>query len=943
MVANLTSGMRISLRGEDFLVINIEDNFGRSKIVTAEGISELVRGKQFIFDTAVDSEYQIVHPNNSRLIPDDTQGYLKTKLFLETHLRNSTIHSNKIVIAHKAAIDPVNYQFTPTLNALKMPRPRILIADAVGLGKTIEVGIMIAELMKRGKGKRILVIALKSILGQFQQELWARFAIPLVRLDSYGISKIAAELPLNKNPFDYYDKTIISIDTLKNNERFQLFIEKTRWDIIVIDECHTVANIQSLRGELAQLLSTRCESLILTSATPHNGVKENFANLIRMIEPIAIPQSGNYTKEDVSPYYVRRFKKDLHDSVQENFQNRVVQPLKTELLPSEKEFLRFLADWKQEEKDKYKTGGKKESLLFVVGVLKAYLSSPEAALQTLENRRTKRENTDNHQEMQKLDAGIKFLHNIIDRDEDSKFKRLMAKLEELNWRGRESDPRILIFTERIKTLEKLESKLKEKFGDKGNRIECFHGSMSDVDQEDLVKRFSEGGYPIRMLLSSDAGSQGVNLHHMCNIMFNYDIPWSFITLEQRNGRIDRFGQKLTPYIYYLISTAGDEPFSADLGILEKLIVKEDEIYRVLGDASSYLKKFSAEGEEEIIENMIISGDDSPLESNPEDLLSALFGDQTENTPSVVDEEPLNEQVSLYLTDLEYYKDLTNFLTKSSGSIPPGLLSFDDKSMRVKNDPEFDNYLFDIPDEATPNRNDVFILTSNKEDIVDAISDARTRKGEWPRLQLLYDLHPVVRMLMFRLEANIDKDVVPVSKLGTLPEDQAWYVFHGQISNRYGQAIISEFFVVGLNKDKSFCKLYPFAEFIQKFNLDMPLINRNMTEDELDTLRVMIPVAVENAELFHLEVKAEEMKILLQQKQAEYKSQLEEWRKNSVEQIEIEFQDKAQTTFTIGKMERLQKKVENILSEKSRFYHDLTSLDNTPYLKLLTIFYNGRML
>src|SRR5205814_10703167 len=135
-------------------------------------------------------------------------------LYLESHRRRSLANDTEIHLGHRGVMNLVPYQLDPALQALRQTRSRILIADAVGLGKTMEAGVLATELIQRGRGKRILVVALKSMLTQFQKEWWTRFSIPLVRLDSVGLARVRNRIPANHNPFNHFDRRLIPIDTL---------------------------------------------------------------------------------------------------------------------------------------------------------------------------------------------------------------------------------------------------------------------------------------------------------------------------------------------------------------------------------------------------------------------------------------------------------------------------------------------------------------------------------------------------------------------------------------------------------------------------------------------------------------------------------------------------------------------------------------------------------
>lgn len=949
---SLSRGQRISVRGEDFLISNIQKNYDDSYIIECQGISDLVMGQDFVFDSQIDTDIQVLDPLHTKLVADVSTGYRLTKLYLETKIRNSTDQKNKILIAHKAAFNLANYQLEPTLKSFQNIRPRILIADGVGLGKTVEAGIFLAEMIKRGRGKRIMVLALKSILRQFQQEIWDRFAIPLVRLDSYGIAKLGSELPANKNPFDYYDKTIISIDTLKNNSKFRHYIEKSRWDIIVIDECHTVANDSSQRGELAQFLATRCESLILTSATPHNGRKESFANLINMIEPIAIPRSGDYSKDDVSPYYVRRFKNDIQDVVvRANFQERKVEGIHTELYAEEEAFLEFQQKAKYESlaslSDSEKKGRMTPDLLFAIGLFKAYMSSPPAALGSIEKRMIKvTEKNPDAESLTDLLLMEKSLNEIIEKGRDSKYNAFKQKLVELKWSGKKKNERIVVFAERIDTLKYIAKRLTEDFDLKEEVIQSFSGSLSDVEQQEIIEDFGKEDSKIRMLLTSDAGSQGVNLHYYCSKMINYDIPWSLITLEQRNGRIDRYGQSRTPYIYYLISESNVDGLKTDLHIIKNLTLKEEEVYRSLGDAGSVMNLYDSKKENRAIEIAMVESNEDPFKPQSQDEdedswlnLDSIFGDDGDKTIDQFNEEPIQESFSLYKNDEDYYKSLLEEL-KANDKIKGDNVTIKDGYMEVLNTKDLNRILYDIPPEARPAVGKHYRLTTDKSQVQDKIAEARKKNGEWAAFQMLYDLHPIPQYLMTQLEASVNKGEATVVRSKKIEAGKAWFVFYGEVANNLGQSIIADFFAFPMKIDGSFGgRPLPIEDFVINNSLYEIIYTEQISEEDLALLQELIPMAIEGATTYHMAPKQDALKDRMEKKLNDYEEKLMNWADAARNQLQLTFGEDRITGFIKNKKEKEERRIEAITNESSQYNKDLNGLSQDAYLKLLSVFYN----
>ena len=610
----LSPGMRVLVRGQEWLVDKVEPNSLGNYAVSCTGISALVRDMTATFLDDLDA-ITPVNPVNTHFIPDTSARAAKSHLFIESLLRATAPTDTKIHVGNKAAMDSLPYQLVPAKKALAQPRQRILIADAVGLGKTLEAGILMSELIKRRKGRRILVVTAKSMMVQFQKEMWERFTIPLISLDSSRIQQIRSEIPANANPFSYYDKVIVSIDTLKRDIQYGAALDASYWDIIVIDEAQNVADRaingrSAQRSRLAKRLASRSDALIMLSATPHDGRARSFASLMNMLDPTTLPNPEEYDKKDVEQLYVRRFKKDVMADISGSFPERKVTQEKCMATEAEENAFDCLTGMHLV-MDAQRRGN--NAGLFKTMLEKSLFSSPAACIKTIDERvkrLIKKDVTDPTGDIGRL-GELKTLLEKIDPSRFSRYQRLLQLLrsDAYGWHhGEDADDRIVIFTERIETKNYLEEHLRHDLKLPKKAIVSMDGGMSDVEQQRIVEDFGTKSSPMRILVASDVASEGLNLHYMSHRLIHFDTPWSLMVFQQRNGRIDRYGQRKQPDIRFMMIESRNEKISGDARILEILQQKEDQARNDIGDPSLLLGKFDVEQEEAVTREAIESGE-----------------------------------------------------------------------------------------------------------------------------------------------------------------------------------------------------------------------------------------------------------------------------------------------------------------------------------------------
>ena len=935
-------GMRAVIRDEEWLIKKIETNSLGHQVLQCVGITPLVRNRDTIFLTDLE-QIQIVDPASIQLIADSSPFFKRSLLYLESQWRQQLPTDRNLHIGHKAAMDPMPYQLDPTKLSLQRPRQRILIADTVGLGKTLEAGILMSELIARGKGKRILVVTVKSMMTQFQKEMWNRFTIPLVRLDSNRIQKIRASLPSNYNPFFYYDKTIVSIDTLKRDVEYRTHLEKAYWDIIVIDEAHNVAergDHQAQRSRLAKLLANRSDTMIMLSATPHDGRAKSFASLMNMLDPTAIADPENYTPEDIKGLCIRRFKNDVKDQVNGSFLERQVTLEHCHASAQEEHAFDLLAEM-QLEMDAGKANN--TGRLFKTNLEKSLFSSPAACCKSIEARLKKlykKYTVDDISDIRLLEE----LHTALGQVTPENFTRYQKLLELLRsdsygWKPKDPGDRVVIFTERIETMNYLVEHLRTDLGLKSSAIQEISGGMSDAEQQRIVEDFGRTESPIRILVASDVASEGLNLHYLSHRLIHFDIPWSLMVFQQRNGRIDRYGQQKRPDIRYLLIESNNKQIKGDMRIIEILIQKEEQALKNIGDPALLLGKFNVEEEETVIAEAIESGSDADTfaqsldadaqEFNPFEALMAAAS-ETEETAI----EQLSETVSdeTLFTDKEYLEQAVQYLNQTDSNPVQELQTVSGLDIRLT--PEMERRLRAlIPEEAMP-QGETLRLSDDKAFCMEQMRTSMQKnmdEAAWPSSQYLWKLHPIFSWVNDKAGLLFKRAEAPVLGLpGVLYPGEALYIVSGSVPNLKSTPLIDEWFGL-LYRDGQFIQRLSMEEVVQKAGLRSARIpNTNcITNQSIVAASGLLHDVVTQAKTYLTE--------RYQQYQAEMNPKLDA----EVDKL-IELQEKHKEYYqtTLFEHERQlqeqERRVDKLFDDFTNWVKETLTIQNNPYIRIVSV-------
>lgn len=495
-----------------------------------------------------------------------------------------------------SGVIPLPHQLHVLNRAMQTNTIRYILADEVGLGKTIEAGMIIRELKARGLIRRILIVCPTGLVTQWASEMQEKFheKFNVILPSDYEMIR---RLTDNVDVYGQYDQVISPMDSIKpiekhvgwDDERVERYNEEriysiinSGWDLIIIDEAHRVAGSSGevSRYKLGYLLSQASPYLLLLSATPHNGKTEPFLRLVRLLDEEAFPNVKSIVKEQVAPYLIRTEKREAIDNNGNLlFKGRVthlVQLNWDERHTVQRQLYELVTDYVSKTYNKAMRNRKKNMcLIFLLVIMQRMITSSTAAIRKslerrlwiLKNQAMKLGNlteedladlniedgVEDALESISLDteAEIAEIEMIVSVAKQAEYQYLDVKVETLlntieAIQNEDKNQKIIIFTEFVATQKYLHKLLSEK----GHVVSTLNGGMNIEERNEALKFFKKEA---NIFISTDAGGEGLNLQ-FANIIINYDLPWNPMKIEQRCGRADRIGQRRDVHIYNFIIT-----------------------------------------------------------------------------------------------------------------------------------------------------------------------------------------------------------------------------------------------------------------------------------------------------------------------------------------------------------------------------------------------------
>ena len=493
-----------------------------------------------------------------------------------------------------SGIIPLPHQLHVLNRAMETNNIRYILADEVGLGKTIEAGMIIRELKSRGLVSRILVVCPTGLVTQWASEMQEKFheKFQVILPSDYDTIR---RLTDNDDVYGQFDQVISPMDSIKpiekhagwseekvekyNEERIYSIIN-SGWDLIIIDEAHRVAGSSGevARYKLGNLLAQASPYLLLLSATPHNGKTEPFLRLIRLLDADAFPNAKSIVREQVAPFLIRTEKREAIDNNGNLlFKNRIMHLVTIswdDRNNLQRELYEMVSSYVAKTYNKALRNRKKNMcLIFLLIIMQRMVTSSTAAIrQSLERRlnvlleqRTcvgnlREEDLDELNiedgvedalEAISLDMELEIeeLKQIISLAKQAQFQNQDAKVEPLLNEidailSEDRTQKVIIFTEFVAT----QTYLQELLVNRDYTVTILNGGMSIDERNAAMQEFKTS---TSIFISTDAGGEGLNLQ-FANIIINYDLPWNPMKIEQRCGRVDRIGQQRDVHIYNFI-------------------------------------------------------------------------------------------------------------------------------------------------------------------------------------------------------------------------------------------------------------------------------------------------------------------------------------------------------------------------------------------------------